>query len=222
MGIITVEKANQLFWLGRYVERVYTTIREFFIGYDRMLDEKEDSYKDFCARINIPDCYENKEHFLKEYPFHAQNPDSIISNLSRAYDNAIVNREEIGTETLSYIQLAIYDLKKAEVSTSPLIEMQNVIDNLLAFWGSVDDCMDDEQIRSIVKAGRRVERLDLYLRFEMDREVLQRELKKLLRRMPRTELRYNPEVLDDLSMMLGQRTIDYTGAVYKLESMIDI
>ena len=114
MGIITVEKANQLFWLGRYVERVYTTIREFFIGYDRMLDETDDSYKEFCDRINIPDDYRDKDHFLKDYPFNEKNPDSIISNLNRAYDNAIVNREEIGTETLSYVQLAIYDLKKAE------------------------------------------------------------------------------------------------------------
>ncbi len=222
MGIITVEKANQLFWLGRYVERVYTTIREFFIGYDRMLDETDDSYKEFCDRINIPDDYRDKDHFLKDYPFNEKNPDSIISNLNRAYDNAIVNREEIGTETLSYVQLAIYDLKKAEVSTSPLIEMQNVIDNILAFWGSVDDSMDDEQTRSMVKAGRRVERLDLYLRFEMGRDVLQKELKKLNRRIPRTQMKYRKEVLDHLAVMLQKRMIDYIGAVYELESIMDV
>ena len=221
MGIITVEKANQLFWLGRYVERVYTTIREFFIDYDRMLDEAGDSYKDFCDRINIPDCYRDKDHFLKDYPFNEKNPDSIISNLNRAYDNAIVNREEIGTETLSYVQLAIYDLKKAEVSTSPLIEMQNVIDNILAFWGSVDDSMDDEQTRSMVKAGRRVERLDLYLRFEMGRDVLQKELKKLNRRIPRTQMKYRKESLDHLAVMLQKKGIDYIGAVYELESIMD-
>ena len=29
MGIISVEQASRLYWLGRYTERVYTTIRMF-------------------------------------------------------------------------------------------------------------------------------------------------------------------------------------------------
>ena len=48
MSHITTEKANQLFWLGRYVERVYTTVIEYFKGYDRMIDEAADPY------ANIP------------------------------------------------------------------------------------------------------------------------------------------------------------------------
>ena len=44
MSNITTEKANELFWLGRYVERVHTTSMEFFRGYDRMIDEQEISY----------------------------------------------------------------------------------------------------------------------------------------------------------------------------------
>lgn len=219
MGIITLAKADHLFWLGRYTERVYTTIREFFIGYDRMIDENEDSYQEFCQRLNIPDVYGAKEIFLMKYPFDAENPDSIVSNLLRAYDNALVMRDEIGTETLSYIQLAIYELKKASVSTAPLIEMQNVLDNLLAFIGSVDDFIDDEQNRSIIKAGRRVERLDLYLRFEMPLPAIDRELVKLRRRMPRTGLRYNhhtlsalPDIIDDCH--------DYPAAVNMLENIL--
>ena len=47
----------------------------------------------------------------------SRNPDSIISNINRAYDNAIVLRESIGSETLSYIQLAIYDMNRAKLSS---------------------------------------------------------------------------------------------------------
>ncbi|MGN1187675.1 MAG: alpha-E domain-containing protein, partial [Lachnospiraceae bacterium] len=90
MGIITIEKADRLFWLGRYAERVYTTIKEYFAGYDRMIDESESSYTDFCRRINIPNIYTDKEDFLRSYPFNTENPDSILSNLYRAYDNAVV------------------------------------------------------------------------------------------------------------------------------------
>lgn len=69
----------------------------------------------------------------------SRNPDSIISNLNRAYDNAIVLRESIGSETLSFIQLAIYEMNKAKKSKSPVVELQKVNDNLLAFYGTVDD-----------------------------------------------------------------------------------
>lgn len=86
----------------------------------------------------------------------SRNPDSIFSNLNRAYDNAIVLREEIGSEALSYIQLAIYDMNKASVSKAPLIHFQSVIDNLLAFWGIADDKIDSEQTRNIIKTGNRL------------------------------------------------------------------
>ena len=39
----------------------------------------------------------------------------------RTYDNAVVLREEIGSETLSYIQLAVYEMNRAKESSAPLI-----------------------------------------------------------------------------------------------------
>ena len=41
MGIISLEKQDHLFWLGRYCERVYTTIRTFLLSYDKMLDNDD-------------------------------------------------------------------------------------------------------------------------------------------------------------------------------------
>lgn len=82
-----------------------------------------------CNRIDIANIYTSKEDFMRRYPFDPDNPDSIISNLNRAYDNAIVLRESISSEALSYIQLAIYAMNKGAESDSPLIEMQRVIDN---------------------------------------------------------------------------------------------
>ena len=146
MGIISVEQASRLYWLGRYTERVYSTIRMFFKSYDRMIDTDDNCYKEFCASVDIPDIYESKEEFLKRYPFDETNPDSIISNLNRAYDNAIVLRENISTEALSYIQLAIYEMCKAKESSAPLFELQHVLDEILAFWGNIDDRIDSEEM----------------------------------------------------------------------------
>ena len=39
MGIISLERIDNLIWLGRYSERIYLTIKEFFSCYDKMLDD---------------------------------------------------------------------------------------------------------------------------------------------------------------------------------------
>ena len=183
MGIISVEQADHLFWLGRYTERVYTTLRFYFPRFDSMIDETVDSYQAFCESIDIPNIYSSKEDFLRRYPFDADNPDSIISNLNRAYDNAIVLRESIGSEALSYVQLAIYDMNKASASSSPMIELQYLMDHILSFWGIADDQIDSEQVRNMIKAGKRIERIDLYARLKVSREELVREVCRMIPRV---------------------------------------
>lgn len=222
MGIITIDKVDHLFWLGRYTERVHTVLKGFFIDYDKMIDNSSEEYKNICKKLEIPDIYGSEEEFIKRYPFDTNDPNSIISNLYRAYDNAVVMRDQIGTQTLSYIQLAIYAIKNAERSDAPLIELQQVIDNILAFWGCVDDSMDQEDERSIVKAGKRVERLTLFLTFHYDRNSIRRELMKLRRRIARTGMRYNRSVLDDLEDIFEREVIDYDFALKKLYTLLDV
>lgn len=107
MGIITIEKANHLYWLGRYSERVFSTIEFFMDYYDMMIDQDENAYHSFCSRLEIIDNYKDSDDFCERYVFDKQNFDSIISNLSRAYDNAVVLREEISSDTLCYIELPL-------------------------------------------------------------------------------------------------------------------
>lgn len=64
-------------------------------------------------------------------------PDSLISNLNRAYDNAVVLRESIGSEALFYIQMSVYDMENAAKSEVPLLELQQVLVNIHAFWGII-------------------------------------------------------------------------------------
>ncbi|MBO5281758.1 MAG: alpha-E domain-containing protein [Lachnospiraceae bacterium] len=220
MGIISVEQTDRLYWLGRYSERVYTTLRLYSHSFDTMIDEITDSYQDFCRMIDIPDVYGSKEAFREQYPFDENNPDSILSNLLRAYDNAIVLREEIGSETLSYIQLAIYDMNRAKVSRAPLIEMQRVIDNILAFWGIADDSIDSEQVRNIIKTGKRIERVDLYARLGAGRSELRREINRLAPRIERSGIRYKKENMEHLKALVEEPEIPYYKIVEKVETIL--
>ena len=140
-----------------------------------------------------------------------------MSNLIRAYDNAIVLREEIGSEALSYIQLAIYDMNKARVSRAPLLEIQRVVDNILAFWGVADDSIDSRQVRSLIKTGKRIERIDLYARLGADRSELEREISRLEIRITRTGLDYDENLIKELKELVTSDKIDY----YKIVSIVE-
>lgn len=221
MGIISLEQADRLYWLGRYTERVYTTLRIFSKSFDTMIDEIADSYEEFCKNIDIPNIYQGKEDFLVRYPFDPENPDSIISNLNRAYDNAIVLRESIGSETLAFIQLAIYEMNRAANSKSPLIELMKVNDDLLAFYGTVDDQIDSENIRNIIKAGKRIERIDMYARLGLNQKVLKREVGRMRPRVEKCGLKYDPKKLDRINDLIDSEKLDYYKIVDEVETILE-
>ena len=143
MGIKSVMNTDRLFWLGRYSERVYTTLRLFSLSFDSLIEQSVDDHRAFCESLEIPDIYRDKDDFIDRYAFGLDDPNSIISNLYRAYDNAIELREEIGSETLSFIQMAIYEMKSAKRSEAPMLHFQKITDAILAFWGCADDQIDD-------------------------------------------------------------------------------
>ncbi len=213
MGIISVEQAGHLYWLGRYTERVYTTLRIYSRSFDEMIDESRDSYQSFCRSVDIPDIYVSKEDFLRRYPFDPTVPDSIVSNLERAYDNAVVLRETIGSEALSYVQLAVYDIKLAAESDAPMIELQQVLDHILAFWGIVDDQIDSEETRNMI---------NLYARLGMPREELVREVHRMVPRVKRSGMAYDAEKLEMIRERVEEPELDHYSLVADVETLVAV
>lgn len=204
MGIISVENADHLYWLGRYTERVYTTIRVFFHIFDKMIEAPEGAYQIYCEKLGIPNIYTSNHQFVQSYLFDEENPDSVISSMKRAYDNGVVLREELSSNVLSYIQLALNTLENCSRTTSPLLELQQVLDELLAFWGCADDYVEDEDCRNLLKCGKYVERLDLCIRLDYHKKDLEKEYRKLTNRLGRINLRYNEKNLTRLGQLIDR------------------
>ena len=199
MPVISAENSERLFWLGRYSERAFTGLRTFAEKFS-MMQAGNDAAKMTC--------------------FDEGNPESIAYSLNRAYDNAIVLRDEIGSDTFSYIQLAVYEMKKASHSKTPLLGLQKVIDNIAAFWGMADDSMDDEHARNIIKLGTRVERVDLYARMNADSKDIRREIRRLTYRIARTGLHYSTESLERLNVLASEDKLDCASIVREVESLV--
>lgn len=222
MGIISIEKANNLYWLGRYSQRVYRTIKDFYEGYDVMLDRNMIAYQDYCEAMNIPDVYGSKEVFIEKYPYDTENPDSIISNLYRAFDNAMVMRDYISSESLSFIQLAIFSMKTAKGSDAPLIALQDVLDYLLAFWGCMDENIDDSETRNLIKFGKAVEHLDIELRVNSSETVVKRCFDRMNSYLKHTDVDFNDVDFYALGYYIIGEKRDYKKALEHLGDMVNL
>lgn len=225
MGAISLDKVNGLYWLGRYTERVFTTLQVFYKVYDQMIDQDGFAYDDFCRRLSIPNIYTSQEDFIRRYLFDPANPDSLLANMYRAFDNAIIHREDISSEALGYIHMALDVLKSSKTSKTPLWSLQPLTDDLFAFWGSVEDYVEDEDARNILKAGKLVERLDLFMRLGMEYPLVEKEFCRLSARVAKLHVAYNEAALGQLSEIIRKGEAwreQYNEALYALGSILEM
>ena len=191
MGIISLEKSSRLVWLGRYTERTFTICRTLSRYYDEMIDRDEFAYRGFLDCLGLPYIYGSRDAFIKTYIFDPGDPNSLVSQLTRALDNAVVMREELTSDTLCYIQMALDTLREGERDSAHMLTLQHVEDDLFAFWGSADDNVVSEECRTLMKCGKYVERLDLYVRLGYPFRDVEKELSKLLNRLSKVRFAYD-------------------------------
>lgn len=158
MGALSLDQKDRLYQLGMYTERVFIMSRKFSECYDQMIETGEEDYAPFCAALNVVDTFRSKSDFVHRYCFDEKNQDSIISNLKKAYDCAIETRPEIGSEVFSYIQMAVYAIRRATYTDNPFIEIQKVVDEIAAFWGMAGEMIGDEDVLGTIMDGRKMER----------------------------------------------------------------
>lgn len=199
MGTVSLSKQNRLFWLGRYSERVYIGIQLMQEQYDSLIDGESMDYAAFCQKMGIPCPYLDGEDFCRRYLFDTEDFNSVISSVEAMLGNGMVLRETIKSQTLAYLQMARNEMVQAMESTSPGIQLQWVLDNIMAFRGSFDDTIENENTRNIIKCGMLVERISLILRVNWQIERLPRELAKLLNRLYKTDLPRNPQAVEIIS-----------------------
>lgn len=207
MGTISKVKANYLFWLGRYAERVFSTIEFLNEYYDQGIDRSPDGCKDFCTKLGITYHYASKSEFLTSMISDTTEPYSLIRALESAHDNAIMLRDELGSRSLSFIQLAKNDLDACIAKRCRSFDLTKVTDDILGFWGCADDAILIDTIRDIIKSGKYTERIDLYVRFGKQTSLIRTEVARLeryARHLPQTFDPYHLTILTSGAANLPQ------------------
>ena len=148
-----------------------------------------------CRRLGVENVYSDAGDFCRRYLFDASQPCSVRASMDALLGNGMVLRETISTPTLAYLQMAESAMEMASRSEAPAVELQWVLDDIMAFRGSFDDAVDHEGVRNIAKTGGTVERVSLMLRMEWQLERLRQEMRKLLNRLYKTDLPTQPQAL---------------------------
>lgn len=204
---ISTEHSSRIYWLGRYTERAFTTLKSLERLYDKVIDRDAEHYKKYLDCFGMSDTYGDYKAFFHSFIFDKNNICSAAYSLERAYDNGIVLREEISTDSLAYLQLAKDKLRSSENAPQGLVvAMMPLEDILYGFYGCFIDHVYNEEIRDIFLCARSVERVELYIRLKYRTEKIRSEFERFcsfLERIPmNTPYRYNPKQLAVLSEII--------------------
>ncbi len=89
-------------------------------------------------------------------------------------------------------------METAANSPAAEIELQWVLDDIMAFRGSCCENVEDRIDRNVINTGTSIERLTLYLRLGHEAELRRKELGKLLNRLYKSQLTVNQAVRNRL------------------------
>ena len=191
---ISPAKANYLYWLGRYAERVSAQMHFLRHHYDLCLDEgHEDAIHDYCTKLNLPTCSLDRDAFLDEHLFGTQSG-SLRHTLNCLNDNSIVLREELTTNTIAYVNLCVATLNHSDHKKDLNINsLQPISDYILAFWGSVLQNVTNGATLDMLFIGKRIEFIDMYSRFGEKHSRLAAEWRNMDRRLDRQSFLVNKD-----------------------------
>ncbi len=213
-NVITADKANRLFWLGRYAERVYISLHLLRRYYDRVLDGDMSALSEYykCLGVTCTDC----EAFHLSQLYDRENICSIATSLDHTNDNGIILRHDISSESLSYIQLSKVLLEECAANNEGhIMKLQLITDYMLAFFGSIDERVFDRRIRKFLKAGKLVENIDLHIRFEYPFFRIEEAYIRLKAMLEKVGADVDPYALEQLDLLLDESHYNVTDALYK-------
>ncbi len=213
-NVITADRANRLFWLGRYAERVYISLHLLRRYYDRALDGDQSSLDEYYRYLGVEDFDAAQYSQL----YDKSNRCSIATSLDLTNDNGIVLRHDISSESLSYIQMSQVLLEQcAAAAERNITRLQPITDNMLAFFGSIDERVFDDRIRAFLKIGRLIENIDLHVRFKYPYFRIEEAFLSLKSQIARSESGIvDTKTLESLNDLISEQRYEGHDEEYKL------
>ena len=100
--LLTANVATNLYWFGRYLERIEATLIEVVDAFDKIIDTDKDCGKEIYKKLGIDLEYTCSKDFLNKAVFgnHHANSHTLIAH---AKENAIICRSVMDTEAFGSV-----------------------------------------------------------------------------------------------------------------------
>ena len=136
-------------------------------------------------------------------------------------DNAIVLREDITSETLSYLEMSMALIKECKKRREAnMTALQPIVDWSLAFWGSAEQRLRNHNALYIMTIGRNIENLDMLLRFEYPYGRIALGYESLLRYIDQMPTVINKHIEEQLSKLITEELFNLRDIAYKNELLV--
>ena len=169
--ILTANSATNLYWLGRYIERVDGLLTNLMPAYDDTIDANKDAGKNLykCFKIDLE--YTNAQEFLEEAIF-GDHDSNLLTLSAYARENAIISRSYINTEAFGeIIELnAIFKNVSNSYANIDYKLINDAMSLISEIWGELSKLSKSNTSDHFLKLGRLVEKLDFHIRFHGENE----------------------------------------------------
>ncbi|MFQ3671085.1 MAG: alpha-E domain-containing protein [Verrucomicrobiia bacterium] len=169
--------ADSLFWLSRYIERAENTARivdvnlQMLLDFQRMDDQKiKDHWQSLIKSVDEEDLFNSlykkptSDSVTEFLTFHPDNPDSIVSSLSRARENARMVRDQISTEMWEELNRMYLFVRSKQArkqwKSDPYGFYKQIRDGSHLFQGLTDSVYPHDEGWEFIQLGRHIERAD--------------------------------------------------------------
>lgn len=165
--------ADAIYWMARYVERAENLARFVDVTLNMTLDQPVGIKQQWAPLVNATG---DNEYFEEHYPhasaetvmqflvFNRDYPNSIISSLAAARENARSVREAVSSEMWEQLNSFYHHVKDASPDftsmDSPSEFLRSIKDGSLLFWGIADATMSHDTGWHFANLGRMLERAD--------------------------------------------------------------
>ena len=168
--------AENLFWIGRYVERAETVARLFEVGARNALipntsggfrNEWESVLRASGTAQGFSDKYGDdvRERNVESYLFFdSDNPSSIASSIEHARENARIVRTALTSQTWDALNVAHQEMRELKRTERSKLSMNDLIDWTLRTASLIRGTVEDTQLRidgyDFMNIGTYLERAD--------------------------------------------------------------
>lgn len=169
--LITSNVATSLYWLGRYIERIETTLYQVITAYDNVIDVDKEAGAKLYKSFGIELSYTNALEFL-DVALTGDHSANMITLSGFARENAIISRNHLNNPSFGEI-IALHSLFQNTTKNHVQIDYK-LIDNaqslISEIWGEFAKREHKQNNDYFVKLGKLVEEADLYFRFHKQDE----------------------------------------------------